>query len=621
MSKKRGQTTIFMLLAIVVLLIGVLFFFSQDASLEKTEYISPELVPIKNFVDTCISDTAARGIAILGLNGGYINFPQQINSNPRSYLKFTPLDDYKNPYWWYDGTESIPTEEFMVKQIEDYIISEIGTCINNFEVFSSQFDVKKLSETKVNVILNEDDVSVELNYPAELTNKLNRTKIEIDNFRKKIPIRLKKAYEMAKDIMDAENRDFFLEFKTIDLITMDEDIPTTDVVATCQEKTWPVSQVKAKLQRLLNANLPYINVVGSDFDDNIFVSNPFGEDTYKDSYYNYHYLWKIADKDYNNMRVSFDYDERWPMQFYARPSKGGILKSNSQKGQDMLKFFCIHIWHFTYDAIYPVKATIMDTSGINPYQFSFAFKVQVDHNQPNRQNFAATIFEGRDVGNEEDYCNDLYNELTIYTLSETTNEDIADVNLTLTCGRFTCNIGKSDWISFGAAAALTAQAPYCVNGILRGKKQGFEDTEMFIQADEDREYTLYMEPVKELDYYVVKHDFDNPFFEDRIKDEQASITIKSATDDFEAFGIYPDNENFPIKLPYKDDQYEVTIYLMDNEDIIGGYQGTWNVNLDQLQANTIKFHVLEKQGNENDRFLFVSGLSSYSDKVSAPELV
>ena len=144
---------------------------------------------------------------------------------------------------------------------------------------------------------------------------------------------------------------------------------------------------------------------------------------------------------------------------------------------------------------------------------------------------------------------------------------------------------------------------------------------MFIQADEDREYTLYMEPVKELDYYVVKHDFDNPFFEDRIKDEQASITIKSATDDFEAFGIYPDNENFPIKLPYKDDQYEVTIYLMDNEDIIGGYQGTWNVNLDQLQANTIKFHVLEKQGNENDRFLFVSGLSSYSDKVSAPELV
>ena len=149
MSKKRGQTTIFMLLAIVVLLIGVLFFFSQDASLEKTEYISPELVPIKNFVDTCISNTAARGITILGLNGGYINFPQQINSNPRSYLKFTPLDDYKNPYWWYDGTESIPTEEFMVKQIEDYIISEIDTCINNFEVFSSQFDVKKLSETKV----------------------------------------------------------------------------------------------------------------------------------------------------------------------------------------------------------------------------------------------------------------------------------------------------------------------------------------------------------------------------------------------------------------------------------------------------------------------------------------
>ena len=72
----------------------------------------------------------------------------------------------------------------------------------------------------------------------------------------------------------------------------------------------------------------------------------------------------------------------------------------------------------------------------------------------------------------------------------------------------------------------------------------------------------------------------------------------------------------------KDATYEVNIYAVDGENIIGGYVGDWKVNKNDLSsANEIIFHVVEQGAvTDDERFLFVSGLSSYSKNVPAPEL-
>jgi len=623
--KKRGQVTIFMIVALVILLLGAFFFFFQRADLTKLKPVSPEVAPVKNFIETCINDIAKQAINILGTNGGYITFPDHIETNKNSYLQLGPISNIKNPYWWYDGIESIPPESFMIKQIEDYVSLELKTCIQDFAAFSNQFDVREKGNLDVKITLNEDDVTVDVNYPLELTNKLDSKTLRLEKFKETIPVRLKKVYETARDIMEAENKDFFLEFKTIDLISLDGDIPTTDYEVTCQEKIWVAEQVEQKLKRLLNVNLPYINVVNSVFNDEIYVPNPFGKDTYKDSYFENHYKWQISDKNYDDLRISIDYEENWPFRFYVRPSKDGLLRSNPQKGLDLVDFLCLHIWHFTYDVVFPVRVTITDEHGLEPYQFRFAFKVSVDHNQPRRENFAATVFESPDIGNEEFYCNDLVNEVTILTLSNSTNEfDIADVNLSYSCGIYTCNIGKTDWISFGAAAGLTARFPFCSNGILRGNKDGFEEGLKFIQTETPGTYNLFMRPLKEIDdYEIVKHDFDNPSKTFRLgADERASISIKSTKDDFESVGIYPKEGSFPIKLLNDNHQYDVTIYLSDDKGIIGGYKGIWNVNVDEIStAKKIKFHVLEKKGSQDEILLFIAGLNSYSQNIPKPEII
>jgi len=427
--------------------------------------------------------------------------------------------------------------------------------------------------------------------------------------------------------MEAENRDSFLERKTMDLIVLDQEIPTTDIEATCLPRIWNLDDVTNKLKQLLRVNLPYIRIMDSNYAENIYVSNPFGKDTYKDSYFQSHYIWEIADEKFFNFNAVFTYDENWPLQLQARPRDGNLLKSNTQKGFDLLNFFCLHIWHFTYDVLYPVKVTISDTNqGSRPYTFNFAFKVNIDHNQPNRQNTGTTIFQTVERPGSEEFCNDVTNEITIFTVSNTTEEqvDITDVDLTLTCGAFTCNLGKSDWLSFGAASGIIKQTPYCVNAILRGKKDGFLDAQSFIQTDRPRTYTLHMKPVKEFsNYNVVKHQLVNPSIQGSLKEsEKVSIQIKALHSDFETFGVYPTEGSFPITLLEERETYDVIIYFTDNNKILGGYQQQWTVNPEELRnANEIVFHILE-QGivPDDERALFIAGLESYSKQIPKPEL-
>ncbi len=664
--KKRGryftglksQVAIFLVMAVIILLAGLLYFFYQKQASEKEiEVVQPELVPIKSYVGECIKGIAQDGLEKIGLSGGYINVPQKINNDPRAYLSAFSASGFKLPYWWHDGIDSIPPEDFINQQLRGHIKNELKSCLNNFEPFSSTFEINELKGPVVDVQFNEDDVSVVLKYPLEIIGKNSNFRALIENFEYNAPIRFRKVYEIAKLIMERENRDYFLEKRTIDLYSMDTDIPTTDIEVRCKAKTWQLSDIKEKLRTLLRVNLPYIRIIGTDYNPNLYVPNPDGKGIYSQTYFQQHYLWEI-DKNpkptkindfrgdereharsrmqltenprdfpvYKNMKVTFTYDN-WPLQINARPSENGILKSNAEQGADLLKFFCLHIWHFTYDVDYPVLATIFDQENENKqYQFNFAFKVNVEHNQPNRISKGKTLFEFAEDVSSEAYCSDVQNQITVFTVNNASGEDVKDINLTFVCGRFYCDMGQSDWLSFGAAAGITKRFPYCVNGVIKGAKQGFADSQSFMQTDVDgRSYILFMNPVKEFqNYKVVKHLLSNPgMAEDLGPNEKASIFIKSNQTGFETFAYYPKETEFPLKLPAgKDATYEVTVYLADEENLIGGYIGNWKISKDDLKnANEVRFHAVEQEAaSEDERALFVAGLSSYSKNIPAPEL-
>jgi len=633
--KKRGidrkaQITVFLIAATIILLLGIFYFvYQSQVADEFEEKVPQEIVPIKAYVENCVKSAAEDGLETIGLTGGYINLPEKIRNDPRTYLSTLPASGYKIPYWWYNGIEAAPPEDFIKQQLRSHVKTQLRVCLNNFEPFKDSFEINALKEPVVDVFFNEDDTTVKLKYQLEIIEKNTNSKINVENFIYKSQIRFKKVYELAKLMMDMENKNYFLEQRTIDLYSMDTEIPTTDVDVSCEGKVWQLSDIKEKLRNLLRVNLPYIRIKDTDYNPNIYVPNPNGKDIYSQTYFQSHYVWEITkdSKRYKDMKVAFTYDD-WPLTLYARPVQNGLLKSNAQKGTEMLKFFCLQIWHFTYDIKYPVLVTIFeqDAAKNKRYQFNFAFIVDVDHNQPNRVNKGTTLFETLDEASSEEYCNNLQNQITIFTVDNATGEDLQNVNLTFVCGRFYCDMGKSDWLSLGAASGIVKRFPFCFNGVIKGAKESYQDAQAFIQTDADRSYILFMEPIKEFsNYKVVKHSISDPSVAQELsKDEKASIFISSNETGFESFVTYPKDLDLPLKLPAgKDITYDVTIYLVNKEEMIGGYSGAWKPAKDDIKgAKEIVFHAIaqEPTATEDDKVLLIAGLDSYSKNVPAPEV-
>ena len=630
MSKKRGdrrgQVTIFMILALIILAVGSIFFFASRPEGLGGEYVHPELVPVKNYVESCMKAIADDGLERIGLSGGYINIPGKIDSNPNAYLSALPQSGFKVPYWWYKGIESIPPEGFINNQLKEHVESQLSACINSFEPFNSTFTINYLSKPVIGVQFNDEDTAITLDYGLEVLGKGNDFAASMDSFRYKSNVRFRKIYELAKNIMERENKDYFLERKTIDLYSLDTEIPTTDFEVSCTAKIWELSKIKGKMKELLRFNIPYIRIQGTDYNPNLYVSNPNGKDIFSDSYYQHHYVWEVdtEPEKYTGMKVSFLYDN-WPLEMYSRPSQNGLLKSNSEKGSQMLRFFCLHMWHFTYDIEYPVMASIFDSKS-GQFQFNFAFKVDIDHNQPNRVNRGTELFEASGEVSSEEYCSDVQNEITVFTVNNATGEDIKGMNLTFACGRFYCGMGQSDWLGLGAATGSAKRLPYCVLGVVKGTKEGFEDAQMFVQTDVDkRSYVLLANPVKEIkNFKVVKHPSSAPSESAELAEtEKASVAITSNLTGFESFVLYPQEQDFPLKLPAgKDGTYQVNILIVDEENVIGGYIGEWKISKDELAgADELIFHaIFQSAATENERVEFISKLEEHSKSVPKPEI-
>src|SRR3989338_5612672 len=198
MFNKKSQVTVFIIIGIVMLISTALFiYFKLSVKPAVQIIVPPELMPVQSYVESCIKGIAEDGITTLGINGGYITFPDEIESNPRSYLA-SPVEQLKNPYWWYDGTSAMPTEDFIKAQISDYVSKELKNCLKNFTDFSNDFDIEPLGEIEAITELAKNDVVIEVKYPLRIKNKLNSTISALEDFKAKIPVRLKAVYELAR---------------------------------------------------------------------------------------------------------------------------------------------------------------------------------------------------------------------------------------------------------------------------------------------------------------------------------------------------------------------------------------------------------------------------------------
>ena len=235
MESKRGQVTIFIILAIVNVA-GIALFIYIRSEIELFN-IPPIFRPVENFYLDCVKSYTETGISLLGENSGYIywsNFEPGNDYSPTS----NQLDFFGTgiPFWYYASgkdivKEQVPTKQDMEQQLEKYLDENLKC---DFSSFSSQGFAINLSKPEIDVQISDSEVKVDVS--AELRAEFEDESFNIRNHETVVKSKLGKFYEEAVKIYNKEKESAFLEDYAIDVLYLYA--PVSVVELTCSTQVW-----------------------------------------------------------------------------------------------------------------------------------------------------------------------------------------------------------------------------------------------------------------------------------------------------------------------------------------------------------------------------------------------
>ncbi|TKJ17591.1 hypothetical protein CEE44_03595 [Candidatus Woesearchaeota archaeon B3_Woes] len=648
---KKAQITPFIIIGALILLSSSLFIYYRNFIVVEPEILPEDVVPIKTYIEACLKDTGKEAAIKAGMQGGYITLPNQVTLN-RAYVELTPGSFIKIPYWSYNGISFIPSIDVMQNQLSDYIKDNIKKCVN-LEVFERDYNLEEEDEIEVETIIAEKNLDIKMVYNIIVKNKATDEQTRISQFHTIVNVRLKKTYELAKQILEAENSQTYFEDMTIDWIAMNKDIPLNGLEFTCKANKWRVRDVRNELQDMIYYNVPKVRIRNTDYtgfleDEEVYenLQKYTMEDIYQggrprqkapeDAYDYSHYLLDVRTRP-TDLRAGFLYSPTWGMDMTVRPSEGGIMRSTKQSASEQfLSFLCINTHHFTYDVTYPIEVMVRDDKSFNNqgYVFRFAFPVMINHNEPDKAGFINPLYVmagGDFIGECEDLTGPTY-DIRALGLDEygISNMELKDVNISYNCFRFTCNLGttKADQ---GAYRLRTQLPSSCANGFIKAEKPGYLEDQQQVLDSTDIDVDL--RKLKTFRFEVVKNDYNyGNIGDDEIIEKPYStiIELQSYDDpDLVFYRKYPlENNPSTIDLIEQNSKYKVDIMLFDEEDriFIGGYKGNWSLDYRDIADNKrIVFHVINylpkplNKEQESEMIKFLEEDNTYKQTLK-PEL-
>ena len=203
--KNRGQVTIFIIIAILIVA-AVALFFTLRGGVEKEKTLSPEIVPIKNFVQECLEETTKEGVYFIGLQGGYYDVPED----------FVKISYYSVPIHFYKNRANIPNVDLFQKELGFYIEQNFEECIYNFSSLNLSNTKISAGEPEVKVSVS-DDVKVDLIYPLVI--EVDESKTLLNEFESFSDFDFNYVYNILEEFKEEQvkNPDYVITGKLLDL--------------------------------------------------------------------------------------------------------------------------------------------------------------------------------------------------------------------------------------------------------------------------------------------------------------------------------------------------------------------------------------------------------------------
>ena len=192
MINKRGQVTIFIIIAIIIVGAVAAFFALRDSL--NIGGIPASVEPIHTNILSCLEETTEEGLDYLALQGGYYEVPKAI-----SISYFT--EDI--PYYYLNSKKYIPSIEIVEEELENYIHNYLSNCLE-FDSFREQGYEVNEGDLLVSVNIREDKIRTKLDYPltitkGESTKRLREFEILTDS-------NLERLLEVSEEVVDSYSK-------------------------------------------------------------------------------------------------------------------------------------------------------------------------------------------------------------------------------------------------------------------------------------------------------------------------------------------------------------------------------------------------------------------------------
>ena len=658
---KKGQITVVLIIAAIMLLGISLYFFAKHSTTTfiPTVVVPQDVIPVKRYVDSCIYDVAEEGIVTMGLQGGFIEIPDEIAQVRSSFIGKGTNAVEKIPHWYYKGENRRPSLGYMKEQLENHIAERMMDCEAGLSNFNQLFDIKTY-DYDVEVKFGGEDTIVKVEYPMEVSDKFGEQVTRLRDFGAVVPVRMRKVYDLANRTMNMENDELFLENVTMELMTSNFDFPFSGMVPKCEPEKWYVADLQDRLQNIMYYNLPRIRVANTDYvpfredpktyeeisekaDDireylmqaDYEQGDPFSDaveaagidkDKIPEDMYEYTHLFFDVGADDEEMKLKFVYQPLWGMNFYPQPSEGGLMSTRMMKGhRKFLSFFCLQMYHFAYDISYPVEVRIFDPGSFpdtGGYTFRFGIPVTIKENQPYKEEAGSSLFETNQPMYQ--FCDERDREVDIRVTGVYdgyTNQALEDVNLTFICMNHYCEIGQTGFTE-GTYKFKGMVPSYCANPTIVAEKKGYLKTEKQMTSDEleihmDKLHTVNLSFEKHL-YFASDDNLEDVGREVDTENNETVVLYMSLQNSsaLEQYISYPVSDESPFdSLDFVEagGTYDLNVILKKDDEVIGGYiNDNFTVSYEDLMADSqITIPVIEyrpqpvNEEQEADMMLYI----------------
>ncbi len=562
--KKRGQVTVFIIIGVIILFSTATILYirgqitEQRISTEKEPVIKEvpgQVKVVSQFVEACIKQKAVEGLAALGEHGGYIDldsdymqqnnviFKQQLFASTDSdYVELFEGSNVKIPYWYYLKSKNkfINVCEYasnkpklwknkpvkipyyakdavsIEAQLENFIVTEMPSCIGDFSQLKERgYDVEKTADITAQVTVAEQDVRFLLQIPLKINYQGSVT--ELNEFYVKVPLNLKKMYEIAQSLVETQITYNFMSRITKSLIGsyvgMEENklMPLAESEYGGTPKFWTKTQMKDTFETVLSTYTKLWQVQGSKNFESARVN---ATQRYAASIQRLHNNMILPElpgvSDYKEFGIYFDY-LNWPIYFNVN-CKGELCRGQAIKSIiPMPAPLTVYRYNAQYDISYPVVVQIVHPPTLefnNGYVFRFAMEDNVRTNEEFVCGQQIVEIPG-DNPQETLLCNPnqrLSGNITIKVVdSIESSKPVDDVNLDLDLAGETCTLAATN-----NKGVFKGKLPLGLGALITAQKFGYITQSKIMDIEKDKSETLDIEfvPIKEIEIEFKKIKLD-----------------------------------------------------------------------------------------------------------------